>query len=105
MSPDSKQKVKRINILVHEDQYQLVQDQGLNFSGLVRDLLHDRFSHKKIVLSVQPETRALYDRAISNFGASDSELELFFIQALDKLLADKEKAISDLRKELLQRGK
>ncbi len=96
---------KRINILVREEQYQQVQDSQLNFSGLVRDLLHDRFSHKKIVLSVQPETRALYDSAISNFGASDQDLEQFFVEALDKLLADKERAISELRQELSTRKK
>ena len=100
-----KEKVKRINILVREEQYQKVQEAGLNFSGLVRDMLQDRFSHKKIVLSVQPETRALYDMAISNFGATDNDLELFFVEALDRLLAEKEQAISQLRKELSQNKK
>lgn len=95
-----KDKFKRINILVKEEQYEKVQESGLNFSGLVRDLLHDRFSHKKIVLSVAPETRALYDTAISNFGATDVDLEQFFVEALDRLLAEKERAISELRKGL-----
>jgi hypothetical protein len=95
-----KDKFKRINILVREEQYLKVQESGLNFSGLVRDLLHDRFSHKKIVLSVEPETRELYDTAISNFGATDHDLEQFFVEALDRLLEEKERAIGVLRKEL-----
>lgn len=92
----SEETFKRINILVRQSQYERVQNAGLNLSGLVRDLLDDRFSHRKVVLAVSPEVRALYDEVISNFGATDSDLERALIRSLEALLKEKQEAISNV---------
>ncbi len=91
---------KRINILVRRDQHSRVTDAGLNMSGLIRGLLDDHFSDEKIVLSVSPRVKEVYQQLISNFGTEDSELEIYFLEALDKFLADKTRQIDDLRKSI-----
>lgn len=98
-------KYKRVNILIRPDQHKAVSDGGLSLSGLVRDLLDDRFSETKILLSVSKETKELYDHVISNFGAGDLELENYLVDALDKLLVDKTKEIDSLRNELQNKRK
>lgn len=97
---ESEKNFKRINILIKQLQYEKVQDAGLNLSGLIRDLLDDRFSHRKVVLSVSPETRELYDEVISNFGATDAELERLFVRSLEALLGDKRSAIEKVLERL-----
>ena len=57
-------------------------------------------AQKKIVLSVSPEVRRVYEHVISNFGAEDKELEIYFLEALDKFLADKTRQIDALRKSI-----
>lgn len=91
---------KRVNILIRKDQHELVSEHNLSLSGLVRDLLDDRFSNTTITLSVNRKTRKLYDHIVSNFGASDSEIEVFIVKALDSFLASKSNQIDDLRKKL-----
>lgn len=98
------QKYRRVNILIEDGQYRKIQEMGLNLSGLVRDLIADRFSSRTVVLSVQAATRTLYDQVVSNFGASDHDLERYFIEALDQLLQSKVKKIEQLRKELKGKG-
>jgi len=93
-------KFRRINILITEAQHDKVLSAGLNLSGLVRDLLEDRFSDKRVVLSVTPETYKLYDLAISNFGVTDRDLERHFLTALDNLLSEKKDEIEKLRSRL-----
>ena len=75
----------------------------LSISGLVRDLLDDRFSDTTIQLCVTKETKKLYDHIISNFGAGDAELERFIVGALDGFLQEKVKGIEALRKRLKQK--
>ncbi len=87
--------LKRISLLVREDQYELLSHKGLNISGLVRDLIDDHLSDFKITLSVSEKTRSLYDRIISNSGTSDKELEVHFRRALHALLKEK---IHDMQK-------
>ena len=77
---------KRINILIRPQQHRQVLEQGLSLSGLIRDLLDDRFSDTKIILSLSKRSKKLYDHIISNFGAADAELESYIIEALDKFL-------------------
>ena len=91
---------KRVNVLVRRDQHQRVANSGLNMSGLIRGLIDDHFSEEKIVLSVSPRVKAVYQQAISNLGAEDRELEIYFLEALDKFLADKTRQIDDLRKSI-----
>ena len=91
---------KRVNVLIHPDQHKRVMSAGLNMSGLIRDLLDDHFSEERIVLSVSPEVHDVYQKLISNFGAEDKELEIYFLEALDKFLAEKTRQIDDLRKSM-----
>ena len=95
-------KYKRVNILIRPDHYNEVTKRNLSLSGLVRDLLDDRFSDMKIILSVSKESKIMYDNIISNFGISDEELAQYVVEALDRFLADKSKEIDKLREDLRQ---
>lgn len=92
--------LKRINVMVREDQHQAVMDAGLNMSGLLRDLLDDHFSESKITLSVSSKTKKIYDNLVSNFGANDRDLEPHLVLAIDKVLQSKMDEIDALRKSL-----
>ena len=94
------EKYKRINILVRPDQHEKVMRSGLSLSGLVRDLLDDRFNENKITLSMSGKSKRLYDNIVSNFGVGDDELERFFVEALDQFLAERSKEIDVLRERL-----
>ena len=98
MPVDSPEKYKRINVLVRTDQYETVAKAGLNMSGLMRGLLDDHFSDEKIVFSVSARVKKFYQHVISNFGAEDTDLEVYFLQALDQYLAEKTRQIETLRK-------
>ena len=91
---------KRVNVLITEEQHRLVSKQGLNLSGLVRDLLNDRLSGSHITLTLSGKVRALYDQVVSNFGASDKDLEPYMVEALDRFLEDKAKEIQQVRSKL-----
>ena len=91
---------RRINVLITQDQYAQVTEAGLNMSGLVRGLLEDHFSDEKVVFSMSPRVKGLYQRVVSNFGAGDADLEPYFLRALDHLLADKISQINELRKRI-----
>jgi hypothetical protein len=94
------EKYKRINILIRPDQHQNVVKSGLSLSGLVRDLLDDRFNENKITLSMSSRSKKLYDHIVSNFGVGDEELEHFFVEALDRFLDARSKQIETLRGQL-----
>jgi len=100
MRDDRHENFKRVNVLVRPDQHQRVMSADLNMSGLIRGLLDDHFSEEKIVLSVSPRVKQVYQTLISNLGAEDRELEIYFLEALDKFLADKTRQIDDLRKSI-----
>ncbi len=100
MAQKDSEHFKRINILVRPEQHKQVMSAGLNMSGLVRGLLDDHFSEEKIVLSVSPKVKTVYQLLISNLGAEDKELEIYFLEALDKFLGDKTRQIDDLRKSI-----
>lgn len=72
-------------------------------SGLIRGLLDDHFSDEKITLSVSTDVKDFYHTIISNLGAEDKELEVYFLEALDKFLADRSGQIDDLRKSIKRR--
>lgn len=94
------EKYKRINILIRPDQHDKVLKTGLSLSGLVRDLLDDRFNDNKITLSMSRKSRKIYDVIVSNFGAGDEELEHFFVEALDRFLETRSGDIDKLRQQL-----
>lgn len=100
MPNQREENLKRINVMVREDQHQAVMDAGLNMSGLLRDLLDDHFSESKITLSVSSKTKKIYDDLVSNFGADDRDLEPHLVLAIDKVLQSKMDEIDALRKSL-----
>lgn len=83
------QNLKRISLMIREDQHQRLNQKGLNASGLFRDLLDDYLSEHKITISVSEETKELYDMIISNTASSDSELEKYLKDSLKSLLKEK----------------
>lgn len=92
--------LKRISLMIREDQYIGVNASGINLSGLIRDLIDDYLSEHKIVLSVSRETKELYDLIISNTGSTDLDLEEYLKKGLKELLSDKIKSMQDLEKQL-----
>ena len=81
--------LKRISLLVREDQHEKLTALGLNVSGLVRDLIDDHLSDHKITLAVSEATRNLYDRIVANTGSTDADVEVIFKDALGALLENK----------------
>ena len=92
--------LKRVSIMIREDQYDVLSSMDLNLSGLLRDLIDDHLSEHKIVLSVQKETRDLYDLVISNTGSSDTDLEIHLKKAIKELLKNKIDYMVKLHQEL-----
>lgn len=86
--------------MMREDQHQKLLDSGLNVSGLIRDLVDDYLSDFKITLSVSEETRQIYDRVVSNTGATDVDLEKYIVKALKELLKVRIKEMQELEKNL-----
>lgn len=95
--------LKRVSLMLREDQYEKVHEGGVNLSGLIRDLLDDYLSDFKITLSVTEETRELYDLIISNTGSNDEDLEHYLKDSLKAMLRDKIKSMQTLEKELLKK--
>ena len=94
--------LKRISLMIREDQYESVTQSGLNLSGLFRDLLDDHLSEYKIILSVSEETKQLYNLVISNTGSTDEDLEQYLKEGLKNLLEDKIKSMQSLKEKLDQ---
>ena len=92
--------LRRISLMIREDQHQRLLDSGLNVSGLMRDLVDDYMSDFKITLSVSEETRRIYDKVVSNTGATDADLEKYIVKALKELLKIRIKQMQDLEKKL-----
>ncbi len=92
--------LRRISLMMREDQHQKLVNSGLNVSGLVRDLVDDYLSEFKITLSVTEETRRIYDKIVSNTGATDADLEKYIVKALKELLKIRIKEMQDLEKNL-----
>ena len=80
---------RRLNITILEEQYQRLQEQGLNISGLIRDLLGDHLSGSTVTIQVSEETRSMYNQIVSNTGATDREIEVHLKAALADVLEQK----------------
>mgnify|MGYP001166750781 CR=1 FL=1 len=93
----------RVNITILEEQHRALTEKGLNVSGLIRDLLGDYLADNTINLQVSEQTREIYDTVVSNTGASDQDLEIYFRQALAALLDSKIGAMNALREQLLRK--
>lgn len=92
----SDQALKRISLLIREDQYKTLSERGLNLSGLVRDMIDDYLSDHTVTIGVSEETRQLYDRIVSNTGSTDADIEGYFREALGGMLKDKIKEMQTL---------
>lgn len=89
--------LKRISLLLREEQYQALTERGLNVSGLVRDMVDDYLSDHKVTIAVSEETRSLYDKIVSNTGSSDADIEKYLREALGNMLKDKILEMQDLQ--------
>lgn len=98
------QPLRRISLLIREEQYERLNARGLNLSGLVRDLVDDYLSDDSITLAVTAETRALYDRIVSNAGSADVDVERYFRAALGDLLRAKIEEMRSLEREAFGEG-
>lgn len=96
--------LKRISLLIGEDQYQAISDRGLNLSWLVRDLLDDYLSEKKIVLVSGDETLELYQKIVAATGSLDSDFEPFFRTALHTFLKNKIESMQKLEKNVFKKN-
>lgn len=94
------EELRRISLMVREDQHQQLIQSGLNVSGLIRDLIDDYLSHHKITVSVTEETRRVYDQVISNTGATDGDIEKYLVKSLKDLLRSRIKQMQDLEKKI-----
>ncbi len=92
--------MKRISLMLRQDQYQLINKKGINLSGLVRDLIDDHFSENVVTVSVSEETKTLYEKIVSNTGCQDKELEVHLRKALKDLLSEKIDQMSKLQRSL-----
>ncbi len=90
--------LKRISLFIGEDQYQSISDKGLNLSWLLRDLIDDYLSQKKITLEVSDETLEIYQKIVGGTGTLDSEFEPFFREALKAFLKSKIESMQKLEK-------
>lgn len=95
--------MKRVSLLLREEQYQSIADSGLNLSGLVRDLIDDHLSEHKITLSVTEETRQLYDLIVSNTGSTDDDVEKYLKDTLKLLLRDRIQSMQELEQRILNK--
>lgn len=96
---------RRVTILIREDQYEHVQKMGWSLSPLVRDLLDDRLSSNKVILSLSDDGKQLYDALTASIGTNDLDLEPFFLNALDAFLGSRLKDLQALREKLQSRKK
>ena len=95
-----KQSLKRVSLMIREDQHKTLTDKWLNASGLFRDLLDDYLSEYKITISVSQETKDIYDTIISNTASSDEDLEKYLRDSLKSLLKEKIDYMMDIHKSL-----
>lgn len=91
-------KLKRVSLLIGEDQYDQLSERGLNVSWLIRDLIDQYFSEKKITLDVSEETLKLYQKVVGLTGGKDEEFENYFKKALHEFLKSKIDEMRELEK-------
>lgn len=97
---EARSPIKRISIMVREDQYEQLSEAGLNISAFIRELIEDHFSEDVITLRVSKKSRQLYDKVVANTGATDADIEPFLVEVLRKLLDERLQKIKNLKMEL-----
>lgn len=90
--------LKRISLMIGEDQHNAVVAKGLNLSWLLRDLLDDYLKGSKISLQASDETRKLYEKIVGAVGGTDAEFEPFLREALHEYLKIKIQEMQKLEK-------
>jgi hypothetical protein len=91
--------LKRISLLIGEDQYEEITKRKLNLSWLVRDLLDNYLNENCITLDVSEETRILYEQIVGPNGESiDADFEPLLKEALRSLLKIKIERMQQLAK-------
>ncbi len=96
MSKD--RELKRISLFIGEDQYEELSKRELNLSWLLRQLIDDYLSEKKITIDVSEETLALYQKIVGATSSLDSEFDPFFKEALHSFLKRKIESMQKLEK-------
>lgn len=96
---------KRVNVMILEDQYQALNERGLNVSGLIRDLLGDHLSDNAITLQVSEDTRRIYDLVVSNTGSTDEDIEGHLRVALANVLEQRIGEMQQIHKQLVKESK
>jgi hypothetical protein len=94
------QNLKRISLLIRQDQYERLSQHNLNLSALVRDLIDDHLGEHNIVIAASEELKKIYDTVITDTGSNDSEIEKYFKKALGQLLKEKISRMQQLQKEM-----
>lgn len=89
--------VRKISLVIREEQYQQLNKAGVNVSGLIRDLIDDHFSQHAITINVSEETRHIYDQIVSTSQDGDNEIEPYFRHALRSMLKDKIKGMEKIQ--------
>jgi hypothetical protein len=97
---DNRSPIKRISVMVGEQQYEQMVAAGLNISAFLRDLIDDHFSNDVITLRVSKKTSEMYTKIISNTGATDDDIEPLLVEVLKKLLDERLQKIKNLKSSL-----
>ena len=80
--------LKRVNVMLDDDILHRLSEEGVNLSATIRELLEDRFSDHRVVLSVSKKTKTMYHDILEIVSGSDEEFEEYFVQALKSYLSD-----------------
>lgn len=89
--------MRRISLVIREDQHQKMAEDNVNVSGLIRDLIDDHYSGHTITLHVSEETHALYTQIVSDTPKGDTDIEPYLRRALREMLSDKIKKMEKLQ--------
>jgi hypothetical protein len=92
--------VRRVNVIITEQQYEKLSKAGINISGLVRSLIEDHLSHHVITLGVSKKTYDFYAKIVANTGAEDKDIEPLLLDSLRKLLDQRIEKIKKLQSEI-----
>lgn len=97
--------LKRISLLIGEDQYTEINKRQLNLSWLVRELLDNYLNQNSITIDVSDETRKLYEQIIgSNADDIEKDFEPLLRDALRALLKIKIDKMQQLVKAFSKEG-
>lgn len=91
--------LKRISLLIGEDQYDEIGKRKLNLSWLARELLDNYLNQNSITLNVSEETRTLYEQIVGTSGEElDKDFEPLLRESLKSLLKIKIEKMQQLAK-------